>query len=466
MENTILIVDDEVSIRMALSGLFASESFNVITATDGLEAIDILENKSVDIVISDLKMPRMDGETLLRKILIRWPAIPVIILTGNGSISNAVEAMRIGAYEFLEKPINFEHLLEVVKKAINISDLKRRNIELEEAVADRQEQDVFYNMIGRSRAMQKVFTLIQKVAKTPVDLLILGETGVGKELVAEAVHKLSKRKDYPFVPVNCSSFSDSLIQSELFGHEKGAFTGADSTREGRFELANKGTLFLDEIGELKEDTQIQLLRVLQERKLQRVGGNEFIEFDTRLITATHRDLNQRIEEGAMRQDFFYRINAFQIVVPPLRERKEDIPLLANYFLAQFIQESEIENLVLSEKAMRALYDYNWPGNIRELQSVVEHAAVNGSDSGKIDKNDLPSYIIKSEQDSEVVISLDLPFAELEKQIIMAKVSQCKGNVSKVAKEFELSERNLHRKIKEYGGKELDKQRVSKKESLL
>lgn len=459
MNATLLIVDDEASIRMGLEGLFSLADFDVLTAANGEAALSILKENSVDVVISDLKMPKMDGEALLKAILSEWPELPVIILTGHGSIPNAVEAMRLGAYEFLLKPTDFDHLLEVVKKAIKTTQLKTRNRQLADEVASYEQRDLFYNMIGRSKEMQAVFQQIKKVAQTDANVLILGETGVGKELVAEAIHKLSKRREKPFVPVNCSAFSESLIESELFGHEKGAFTGAEALRVGRFEMADTGTLFLDEIGEVKESTQIRLLRVLQERELQRVGGNETIRFNVRLISATHRNLEEQIQQGLYRSDFYYRINGFQIVIPPLRDRKEDIPLLANYFLAQFLKNSEVPPLAFGKQAMKALYSYPWPGNIRELQSVVEQSAVSATGSSGIELKDLPEKLLNRELGSELTVNLDETMESIEKQVILAKFAQCRGNKRQMAKELGLSERNLYRKLNDYGVQDMELQQI-------
>src|SRR5574344_1260088 len=338
MKFTLLIIDDEKNIREGLGANFEMEGYNVKLAENGQQGLEFISKGDIDLVITDLRMPGISGEEVLRKVTTETPGIPVIVLTGHGSIDSAVDAMRNGAYDFLTKPLNLDQLTMIVKRALQARELSLQHKQLKKEV----EKDMaFDKMIGKSAEMQKVFEMIKKVASSKASVLITGESGVGKELVADAIHNLSPRKDNSFVKVHCAALSETLLESELFGHEKGAYTGADKLQKGRFELAHGGTIFLDEIGEINQNVQIKILRVLQERKFERVGGEQTIEVDVRVVAATNRNLEEEVKAGRFREDLYYRLNDVHIQVPPLRERKDDIPLLINSFLEEFNAENEI-----------------------------------------------------------------------------------------------------------------------------
>src|SRR5574344_1367008 len=375
MKFKLLIIDDEKNIREGLAANFELEGYNVKTAEDGKTGLSLIEKGDIDLVITDLRMPGISGEEVLQKVTTETPGIPVIILTGHGSIDSAVDAMRHGAYDFLTKPLNLDQLGLIVKRALQSRELSLQHQQLQ---AELEGNAVFGRMIGKSAAMQKVQELIKKTADSKASILITGESGVGKELVADAIHNLSPRKNNSFIKVHCAALTETLLESELFGHEKGAYTGADTLVKGRFELAHGGTIFLDEIGEINQSVQIKILRVLQEKKFERVGGEDTLEVDVRVITATNRDLQKEIAEGRFREDLFYRLNVVCIDVPPLRERKDDIPLPVASFVKEFADENGKKIEGVDPKARSALFSYEWPGNIRQLRNCVESAVVMAS----------------------------------------------------------------------------------------
>jgi DNA-binding NtrC family response regulator len=387
-------------------------------------------------------MPGMDGEELMRRILAETPGFPVVVLTGHGTVENAVSAMREGAWDFLTKPVNLDRLSLLVKRALDNRVLALRNREME---ADLERSRLSVNMIGKSASMRKVFDTISRAAPTKASILITGESGVGKELVADAIHELSPRKGKPLVKVNCAALSASLLESELFGHEKGAFTGAVSRRRGRFELANGGTLFLDEVGEIEQSIQLKLLRVLQEREFERVGGEETIETDVRLVTATNKDLKEEIEKGNFREDLYFRLNVVSIAVPPLRERKDDIPAMAASFLREFAAENGKAIEGIHEKAYSRLCSYDWPGNIRELRNCIESAVVMCR-SNLITEEDLPPALQSGGGEDWVRVPLNVSFEEAQAIIIRAAVNYHKGNKSKAADTLRIGRKTLHRKL--------------------
>jgi len=347
----ILVIDDEKNIREGLAEYLRSEEYDVICAENGDEGWNLFNKGDVDLIITDLKMPGLSGEELMKRILEHSPGFPVIILTGHGTIDIAVTAMRMGAWDFLSKPVDLDHLALKVKRALEAREMYYQHRRMEE---DLERKKQFKSIIGNSRNVREIFNTINKAAPTKASIIITGESGVGKELVADAVHELSTRKDKPLVKVHCAALSANLLESELFGHEKGAFTGAVSQRKGRFELASGGTLFLDEIGEIDQNIQIKLLRVLQEKKFERVGGEKTIEVDVRIIAATNKDLKAEIEKGTFREDLYFRLNVVNINVPPLRERKDDIPLLAASFLKEFARENGKSIESINEKARSRL----------------------------------------------------------------------------------------------------------------
>ena len=445
MQYTILIVDDEKNIRDGLAEAFAMEGYQAITAGDGQEAINILNEKYIDLVITDLKMPKVSGMELLQHIRQHWQNIPVIIITAHGDIAEAVSAMQYGALEFITKPLDLEHLLKLTKNALEYRELSIKNQELREEVLAQQR---ISSIIGKSLAMRKIFDLVRKVAPTKASVLITGESGVGKELIADAIHNLSPRRDKPLIKVHCAALAESLLESELFGHEKGAFTGAQARKRGRFELADTGSLFLDEIGEINQNVQIKILRVLQERKFERVGGESTIEVDVRFIAATNRDLKAEIAEGKFREDLYYRLNVVNIHVPPLRERREDIPLLAATFLHEFSRENGKQVEGFDPRSRQALYAYDWPGNVRELRNCIESAVV--MSSGKfVTIDDLPPGPRSAQEKKEIHLPAFCSIEEAEKIIIAETLAMLGGNKTKTAEVLKIGRKTLYQKIDEY-----------------
>jgi DNA-binding NtrC family response regulator len=391
-------------------------------------------------------MPKVSGIELLQYIKRRWQSIPVIIITAHGDISEAVAAMQYGALEFITKPLDLDHLLKLTKNALEIRELSVKNQELREEVLAQQR---ISSIIGKSQAMRKIFDLVRKVAPTKASVLITGESGVGKELIADAIHNLSPRRDKPLVKVHCAALAESLLESELFGHEKGAFTGAQARKRGRFEMADTGSLFLDEIGEINQNVQIKILRVLQERKFERVGGESTLEVDVRFIAATNKDLKLEIEEGRFREDLYYRLNVVNIHVPPLRERREDIPLLAATFLHEFSQENEKEIEGFETRAKQALFAYDWPGNVRELRNCIESAVVMAS--GRfIAMEDLPPGPRSTQEKKEIHIPALSSMAEAEKILIAETLAMLGWNKTKTAEVLKIGRKTLYQKIDEYG----------------
>ena len=384
---TILIVDDEKNYPRILSAVLEEEGFETFCANSGYEALEILKNIDVDLVLTDMKMPKMDGIELLEKIKDKDKNIPVIMMTAHGTVDKAVEAMQKGAYSYILKPFDNNRLIIYVNKAIGMYRMVKENRQLRNAVESKYS---FGNIIGKSKVMQDVFETIRKVAPATTTVLIEGESGTGKELVAKSIHFNSPRRDKPFIAVNCSALVETLLESELFGHEKGAFTGAAARRKGRFELADGGSLFLDEIGELSQNLQVKLLRVLQERVFERVGGVKPISVDIRIIAATNKRLKDEIIQGRFREDLYYRLNVVHIVLPLLRNRQEDIRLLADHFIQKYGAEDKSDTPVtgLDPEVERFFFDYSWPGNVRELENVIERAMVMCR-SNTIQVSDLP-----------------------------------------------------------------------------
>ncbi|MDC7124671.1 MAG: sigma-54 dependent transcriptional regulator [Spirochaetales bacterium] len=448
MKFNLLVVDDEKNIREGLGTSLEMDGYNVLLASNGEEALKILNSKELDLIITDLRMPVLSGQELLKKVISSNPGLPVIVLTGHGTIETAVNAMRDGAYDFLTKPVNLDRLTLLVKRALQGRELATEHKALKAEVERLKSRQKFSRMIGKSSGMMRVMEIIEQVASTKASVLITGESGVGKELVADAVHELSDRKGKAFIKVHCAALSESLLESELFGHEKGAFTGALARKRGRFELAHMGSIFLDEIGEIDQSTQIKILRVLQEKKFERVGGEETVEVDTRIISATNRDLKEEIEKGSFREDLFYRLNVVQIHVPPLRERKEDISLLASSFLEEFSKENNKGVEGFEHKAMTALHSYNWPGNIRELRNCIESAVVM-CHGNVITVDDLPPALQDTTDQNCIRICTGSSLAEAEKKIIIETLNSQKGNKSKTAEVLGIGRKTLHRKLAEY-----------------
>lgn len=453
MNPTILIVDDEKHTR---EGLRASleDNFEVYVAADIQGAINVLEADRVELLVTDLRLGAEDGMKVIDYAL-SMPHPPIcIMMTAYGSVDTAVEAMKHGAYDFVTKPINIDKLEILIRRALQSREMEKENVVLRQQV---NKQYGLENIIGQSLAMEDIFETIRQVAPSRANVLIQGESGTGKELVAHAIHNLSGRNKTKFVAVHCAALSAQLLESELFGHEKGAFTGASERRIGRFEQANGGTLFLDEIGEIDANTQIKILRaVSEERSFERVGGNQPIKVDVRLVAATNKNLEKLVAEGKFRDDLFYRLNVVQITMPPLRDRKEDIPMLATSFLKKFAQENERPVRQLSPEALDHLLSYNWPGNVRELRTVIEHGVVMASGE-KITLRDLPASVRSLPSSSGPAASPKLLTSgneylnlhETEQRVIIRALNDCKGNVTAAAKKLGISRRTLQRKLKEF-----------------
>jgi DNA-binding NtrC family response regulator len=443
---TILVADDEKNIREGLREALALDGYEVVTAADGKEAMEAVTRGEVDLLITDLKMPRLSGEELLKGVSAQFPTLPVIILTGHGTIESAVQAMHDGAYDFLTKPVNLDRLSLLVKRALASRELAEQNRAMQEEL---ERRSGFASIIGRSNEMRQVFEIVRQVAPSRSSVLITGESGSGKEMIAEALHYNSPRKDKPFIKVHCAALTESLLESELFGHEKGAFTGAIARKRGRFELAHLGTLFLDEIGEINQNVQIKLLRVLEEKRFERVGGEETVEVDVRLIAATNRDLKEAITRGTFREDLYYRLNVVNIHIPPLRERKEDIPLLAAAFLREFSQENGKSLDGIDAKARLALYNYPWPGNVRQLRNSIESAVVLAKGS-TITVDDLPPNIRGETAGDLLRLPVGASLQDVEKEVIRSTLAREGGNKSRTAEILGIGRKTLHRKIEEYG----------------
>ena len=446
MLGTILIVDDEKHTREGLRQSL-EEEFDVYTASNIDEALNVLDADRIDLLLTDLRLGGEDGMALIEKVLQRARPPICILMTAYGSIATAVEAMRKGAYDFVTKPINLDELGMKIRRAINGQRLEQENQELKQQVEQRFGLE---NLIGESPAMHRILDTIRQVAPTRATVLILGESGTGKELIARAIHNLSNRNKTRFVAFNCSAFSPQLVESELFGHEKGAFTGASERRIGRIEQAAGGTLFLDEIGEIDGNVQVKLLRALDPGVFERVGGNQTIKTDIRLIAATNRDLASLVSEKKFREDLYYRLNVVQIRVPPLKERKEDIPLLANAFLKEISQRDNKTFRPLSPEAMEALLRYDWPGNIRELKGAID-SGVTLATGPQITLQDLPLTISEARFSGSAGIDENAGQMNIhnnEMRLILRALEETRGNRTEAAKKLGISRRTLHRRLKE------------------
>jgi len=454
----ILIVDDEIGFCELMQGILTREGYKVDTATSGYEALKLLNENTYDIVYTDLKMPEMDGLELLKAIKEIDENIIVLMITAYGTIETAVEAMKEGAYDYITKPFQKDEIKKVTKKAWEKKQLVDEMLYLRQEIDKRYH---FENIIGKSKAMQRLFEIIKRAAETKSTVLIQGESGTGKELIAKAIHYNSPRKRRRLVTINASAIQDTLLESELFGYVRGAFTGAYTTKKGLFEIADKGTLFLDEIGDTSPNIQIKLLRVLQEREFIPVGGTTPIKVDVRLIAATNKDLYKAVEEGTFRQDLFYRLKVITIDVPPLRERKEDIPLLAVHFLKKYAQEFNKDIETISPHALKLLMEYDWPGNVRELEHTIEAAValetskVLTSKYLNISLNKCVSYPKQTFQTGQKMLTFQEAKRIFERNYIINALKHCKGNVAKAARETGILRPNLYEKIKRYGIKVKD-----------
>jgi len=450
---TILIVDDEKNYLVVLEALLSPEGYEIVTADNGPDALRSISNSDLDLVITDMKMPVMDGMELLDECKKINPELPVIMMTAHGTIEMAVEAMKKQAYDYFTKPFQNEQLKLTVRKALENYRLIKENRLLSEALSDRFK---FGNIIGKSKSMLRIYDLIGKVAQSRTSVLITGPSGTGKELIAKAIHYNSPRKDRPFISVNCGALTETLLESELFGHEKGAFTGAVAMKKGRFELAHGGTLFLDEVGDMPAPLQVTLLRVLQEMEFERVGGTKTIKVDVRILSASNRNLKEEVSTGVFREDLFYRLNVMDIVVPPLHERVDDIPLLVRHFVQKYRKADGKENIELSPEAWKALYAYRWPGNVRELENVIERAVVLNS-GDMIAVEDLPAPLREEKQEEVdlnkiVPLNLALPEAleQVEEKLIVRALKYSDQVQSRAAEMLGISRHVMHYKMKKYG----------------
>ncbi len=443
LDPVLLIIDDEQPTRDGLRRAFG-DSFDVYVASDFESAVTVLESEKVDVVLTDLKLGGKTGMDVLDKCQTLSPQPLCFMMTAYGSVDTAIEAMRRGAIDYVTKPVNLDKLEMMLLRALKGNQLEVENKQLREQL---DKQYGLEQLIGRAPSMVDIFETVKQVADSRATVLVQGESGTGKELVAQAIHALSPRRTKSFVPIHCAALSPQLLESELFGHEKGAFTGAQERRIGKFEQADGGTLFLDEIGEIDEATQVKLLRVLGERYFERVGGNKRIEVDVRLVAATNKDLATLVKEGKFRDDLYYRINVVQLELPPLRERREDIPLLAAAFLKEFAAENGKEGLVFTAEAEELLRAYDWPGNVRELRTAIEHGVVL-TRGNAIAPQSLPRNVVPAGTDSGSVLNT-LNLAALEKEAILRALERVEGNKTDAAKILGISRRTLHRKLNEY-----------------
>jgi DNA-binding NtrC family response regulator len=480
----VLIADDELNMRRVLEAILRREGYDVVTAANGLDALAAM-NRDVHTVITDLKMPGLDGMGLLKKLSADYADVPVVMITAHGSVENAVEAVKLGAFDYLEKPFEQEQIRQVVAKALSTFALARRDARLEEPTSRGR-----FRLIGESAAIKQIYGVVEKVANTPSTVLITGESGTGKELIARALHENSSRHGGPFIKINCAAIPKTLMESELFGYEKGAFTGAVGAKPGRFELAHGGTLFLDEIGEIPIEMQVKLLRVLQESEFERVGGIKTIKVDVRLVTATNRDLLQEIGAGTFREDLFYRLNVVPIHIPPLRERREDIPLLVDHFIAKFNERLRKQIESIAEDAVSRLVAHPWPGNIRELENLMERTVL-FCEGPQIKVSDLPPEIshlapvslthlqpvtsphlptvtmpavadeaareaARATPAAEALAASSLKEAvrvqteRVERELIQRALDETGGNVTQAARKLKISRKSLQTKMKEFG----------------
>lgn len=441
----ILVVDDEANARTALAELLKEEGYSVETAADGFKALSKFEEGHPDLILTDLKMPGMDGVELLQKVRQGDPDVEVVVMTAFGAVDTAVQAMRAGATDYLTKPLNMDELVLVLERALERRRLRKEAGDLRVRLAERYSFD---NIIGSSPEMQQVFKTIAQVAPSKASVLLTGESGTGKELVAAAIHQHSPRSSGPFVRVHCAALAESLLESELFGHERGSFTGADRRREGRFERAHGGTLFLDEIGEIPLATQVKLLRVLQEREFERVGGDQTIQADVRVIAATNRNLKDEVAKGNFREDLFYRLNVINLKLPSLRERESDIPALATFFLHKYSMENGKSVTRIADTALARLTRYNWPGNVRELENVVERAVVM-AEGDAIEADHLPPEVKADERDFGIKIP-GSTLSDIERFAILETLAAVGGSTSKAAATLGISPRKIQYKLHEYG----------------
>lgn len=448
MREKILVVDDEQSHRTMLKAVLTKEGYDISEADDGISAIRTVEAEAFDLILMDIRMTDMDGIEAIGEIKKMSPSIPVVMMTAYASVKTAVEALKSGAYDYLTKPLDIDELKILIKKALEHYRLQEENVFLKERLADRFD---FSRIIGKSRRMKELFENLSLIAPSDATILIYGESGTGKELVANAVHQNSPRAQNPFIKVSCAALPETLLESELFGHERGAFTGALNRKAGRFQLADGGTLFLDEVNVMSSATQVKLLRVLQEREFEPLGSTKTIHVDIRLIAATNKELEVEVKEGRFREDLFYRLNVVPIRLPPLRERKEDIPLLAEHFFKVYQEKNKRSIKGFLPKTVDTLMRYDWPGNIRELENVIERAVLLCR-SEYISPIDLPPPLQETQgvEQLRVSISPGMTLEEVEREVIVQTLQETEGNRTQTAQILGISRKTLQNKLKEYG----------------
>ena len=458
----VLIVDDELNIRRVLAAMLKRDGYEVTAAADGEQALAVMARTPVEVVVTDLVMPKLDGLSLLRRVAADYPDVPVIVITAHGTVDSAVAALKAGAFDYITKPFEQEELKKIIAKAARAHEIERQNVHGPSVEGEKPP------LVGQSQAMRQVYEVVGKVADSPSTVLVTGESGTGKELVAQALHRGSPRRDKPLIKVNCAAIPKDLVESELFGYERGAFTGAVGSKPGRFELADGGTLFLDEIGEIPLEMQVKLLRALQESEFERVGGVKTIRVDVRLIAATNRDLKALIAEERFREDLYYRLNVVPIALPPLRDRREDIPLLVQHFIEKYDRRLGKKVERMDEEAMQVLVRYPWPGNIRELENLVERSVL-FADGPVISEAQLPDSLRERLPGPAAPIAAVGPLgaiaapsgasmkeivrqaqAELERELITRALEETGGNVTRAAKRLQISRKSLQIKMKELG----------------
>ncbi|HWV37842.1 MAG TPA: sigma-54 dependent transcriptional regulator [Vulgatibacter sp.] len=466
MSATVLIVDDETNLRKVLAATLKREGYDVVQAADGEQAIEIFDQGGIDIVVSDLVMPKLGGFEVLQHVLDKAPEVPVILITAHGTVDSAVQAIKTGAFDYVTKPFEQNELRQVIAKAARTRDLDRGgNLS---GVLDGSK--IPARIVGESPRMQEIYRIVEKVADTPSTVLITGESGTGKELIAQALHRGSSRHTQPLIKINCAAIPKDLMESELFGYERGAFTGAVTSKPGRFELADGGTLFLDEIGEISIEMQVKLLRALQESEFERVGGVKTIKVDVRLIAATNRDLQKEIQAGRFREELYYRLNVVPVALPPLRERRDDIPLLVEFFLDKYNRRLNKRIAKLSPAALEMLQNHPWPGNIRELENLMERTVL-FADGPVVGVSDLPESLRAPQAGVPSILSVPMPaiapgdaslkdivkgsVAVLERDLITRALDETGGNVTQAAKKLKISRKSLQNKMKEFGLRDPD-----------
>ena len=447
MNVNILIVDDEKSIRETLKIIFNNLNYKVFTAQDGFEAINIIKSNIIDIMVTDLRMPLMDGIELMQQALNIDSSIETIFISAYADIKAAVKVVKMGAFDYIEKSFSTDELIFTIEKAIELRKLKEENRSLRRRIEGKYNYD---GVIAKSEAMQKIIDMVSRVANSKANILLTGESGVGKDVMANYIHKRSNRAENSFIVINCGAIPENLIESELFGHEKGSYTGADRMGKGKFELADKGTIFLDEIGELPLHAQVKFLRVLQEKQIYRIGSEKSISVDVRIIAATNKNLSEEVEKGNFREDLYYRLNVVNLEIPPLRDRKDDIPVLAEYFLMEFSKDYDKKIKYFEVEALNYLMDYEWKGNVRELKNVIERSVLVANDEEELLlKNHLPKEITGLDLNDDINDNKEKTLADYEKMIIENTLKRYEGNKTKTAEVLGIKRQTLYNKLKDY-----------------